>query len=284
MSLYDEKIQSFTARKVRELLAADADLADFFGPENIRFGQSRSFEGPIRPPLLAVWPTGSKDSRLIGGQINARLPLQITLFLPRPAAPTPSLTIPPAPTGTPTGAVGSGHVKGPVLYYVTAGNESGESLAGAPLLVNPNEQAVALTLPIVAGATWRRLWRTCQARIAARWCRTVLDNTTTAVVDDTQDSLLGDELAPLSVLVAGTRHELLLGPTLRDHIRKVLYQEAADTLQEQGREQMDPITLVDDVADQVDRERNLWVVTLHARYGTRLNPGTMRSDVDETPA
>jgi len=244
-------------RLVRDVLAADADLAAYF--EQITLADLYQLDGPIRTPSLYVVPGALAQERQVGGEAEGLYAISVVAVLPPPtqfrhdiaalAVPTSAL----AATGPLTGTYG---------YRVTQFNADGESAASPLLTVAPSAQWVTVTRPTLAsGALGWRLWRTEANRTAMRHLVTLRADAT-SFKDTIPDAGLADELAPIP----------FYAEALLDHAAKVLY--ANETLLESGTAYASAAMAIQQGRDEIASNRNLRIRELAVRVTTYINTTT----------
>lgn len=257
MSISYDSVSTIIPRRVRAILAADADLAAYF--EQITLADLYQLEGPIRPPALFVVPGTMKQDRQVGGETEATYSVHVVAVLPVPTPFRYDLAALNAPTA---GLTSSGPLTGTYGYRVTQFNADGESEASALLTSSPSAQWVTITRPsLSASALGWRVWRTEAGRSALRHAVTLRADATTWV-DTLPDSALGDELAPIP----------FYAEALLDHAAKVIY--ANERLVETGTAYASAAVTVQQGRDEIATARNLRVRELVVSIPTYFDSTT----------
>ena len=267
--LYDDLIQAKMLRGVRKSIAADGNLLEFFGEEGIRLMSYEELEGPIVPPLLAVVSGQGKPEQVIGRQANFSYSVPIVVYVPRQTPVNPAVPRPAPPAITPTSG---GGLTGSFSWRATFWNEAGESWASEPTDASLSGQSAVIAFGTVPdGVVGARVWRTEDGRSAYRYVETIQpDQLSSGWKDELDDSMLGDELAPVQLFVEN----------LKDYLRGVLY--AHQTIEEDdGTHLADADLILGDRIDRIDRTRNLRIVGMMAQYGTIYSTETMQSIADQ---
>jgi len=229
-------------RRVREILAADADLAAFF--EQIALADLYQLDGPIRTPALFVVPGVLRRDRTVGGEVEGEYLVSVAAVLPVPTPFRYDLAAPAAPTGA---LSSTGPLTGTYLYRVTQFDATGESAASAALSVSPSGQWVTLTKPTLSGSAlgWR-VWRSKAGKQALLHCVTLRADVTTWK-DTIPDSGLGDELAPIP----------FYAEALLDHAANVLYANERLYDSSNGLAYASAAVTVQQARDEIATDRNL---------------------------
>ena len=254
MSISYASVSVEIPRLVRDVLAADADLAAYF--EQISLADLYQLEGPIRTPALYVVPGTLAQARQVGGEAEGVYTVSVAAVLPVPTPFRYDL----AALAVPTSALAaSGPLTGTYGYRVTQFNADGESVASPLLTVAPSSQWVTVTRPTLAGGAlgWR-LWRTEANRTAMRHLVTLRADATT-FKDTVPDAGLSDELAPIP----------FYAEALLDHAAKVLY--ANERLPESGTASASAALAVQQGRDEIALARNLRVRELVLTIPTYFN-------------
>jgi len=256
-SVYDESPLARIPRKVRDVLAADAGLLAFF-EGRISECDREELENPQTVPSLWVVPSKLTSERQVGGLIDARYEIGVIAVLPRLTPAVAGIAAPSVPTLV---ASGSGSLTGTYKYRLTAFGAAGESFASAAVSAAPSAQLVTVTPPsLPAGATGFRVWRTRANRDAYRWLHTIYG--TGSWVDNTADTSLGDELAPIRYY----------GERLIEEIARVLYVDESFT--DAGECLADQALFCEPGPDRVIASRNLRFKALKVSIPTQINPET----------
>lgn len=235
-------VSSVIPALVRDVLAADSDLAAYF--EQIALADLYQLEGPIRTPSLYVVPGVMQQARQVGGETEATYSISVAAVLPVPTPFRYDLAALAAPTSA---LASSGPLTGVYGYRVTQFDATGESAASALLIASPSAQWVTVTRPSLAsGALGWRLWRTEANRTAMRHLVTLRADAT-SFNDTIPDSGLGDELAPIP----------FYAEALLDHAAKVLY--ANEMLTSSGTHYATAALTVQQGRDEIASARNLRV-------------------------
>lgn len=258
MSISFSSVSVEIPRRVREILAADADLAAYF--EQITLADLYQLEGPIRTPSLYVVPGVLTQERQVGGETEGSYIIQVVAVLPVPTPFRYDL----AATGAPTSSLSAiGPLTGTYGYAVTQFNADGESAASPVLSVAPAAQWVTITKPTLSGGAlgWR-IWRTEANRTALRHAVTLRPDAATWK-DVLPDGALGDELAPVP----------FYAEALLDHAAKVLY--ANERLTDSTPTSYASAALaVQQGEDQISTARNLRVRALAVTVQTYFDAAT----------
>lgn len=191
-SVYDEGPLARIPRKVRDVLAADAGLLAFT-EGHISEGEDSDLENAIPLPSIWIVPLAPNEQRQVGGFVEINYDLALFLALPRSTPATAEIAAPTAPTVA-AGATGS--LTGTYQYRLTAYGAAGESYASAAASVSVSGKDVTVTpASLPSGAIGFRIWRTKAGQSAFRWAGVSIG--AGPWTDNTPDSALGDELAPI---------------------------------------------------------------------------------------
>jgi hypothetical protein len=269
--IYTDLLQAKMLRGIRASIASDGNLLAFFGAEGIALISYEQLEHTIKPPLLAVVSGQGTPGSRFSQQANFTYKVPIITFIPRQTPVNPAVPTPAPPTVTP---VAAGPLTGTFSYRSTFWGDAGESWASDATTVTLSGQSAAIgfgTIP--SGVKGARLWRTADARSAYRYDETIQpDQLSSGWVDGLADSMLGDELAPISLFVEN----------LKDYLRGVLYAHEQIT-DDDGVSLCDSALILGDRIDVIDRTRNLRIVGMLAQFSTIYSVVTMQSTADEAP-
>ena len=240
------------ARLVAAQLAADTDLAAFFG-SNISAADHDELSLPLPVPVLLVLPVKQDPTRRSTGIYDSLITLEVRAVLPRP---TPATSFLSAPTAPAVAAPGYS-----ITYRITQSGPAGESWASSPVT---SSGITTLTLPALSsGATRFRIWR---SRAGATACRWVGESYASGAWADSAANAEGDELAPVRGL--GSR---LLGMV---QTRLSYATDDNDYLPEGGRYMAAGGVRLKPLPSRFYAERNLVAHVLEATYQTTYDPKT----------
>jgi len=191
-SVYDESPLARIPRKVRDVLAGDAGMMAFT-ENHISEGEDSDLENAVPLPSLWIVPLAPNEQRQVGGFVEINYDLALFLALPRSTPATSEIAAPSAPS---VAAGGTGSLTGTYRYRLTAYGAAGESYASESASITVSGKTVTVAPPALpAGATGFRVWRTKAGMDAFRWIGVIIG--TSAWTDNTSDSDMGDELAPI---------------------------------------------------------------------------------------
>ena len=258
MAISYDSPSTIIPRLVRDILAADSEIAAFF--DRIALSDLYQLDGPILTPSLYVVPGTLSHERQVGGETESTYTLSVVAVLPYPTPFLHTLAAPAAPTLAQ--ASGTGQHTGTLKYLVTQFNAQGESAATTPASITVTAKDVTVTAPtLAAGALGWRVWRTKANGLSYRHAATFRASET-SWRDSLPDSALSDELAPIP----------FYAESLLDYVASVLY--ANENLTTSGTNYSTAAILCQQGKDEIATGRNLRVRELVVTIPTYINPAT----------